>query len=118
MPVEPDPQCQRRKTAALDGEWQTATRQKARGKGLMVPDFLTHGGRLTVPDTVSDATSPVCYRALRIRQDKYLRGDDMVNLTMKVAIPIFNTALSGCQAVFAFDNASNQRPHAADALQS
>jgi hypothetical protein len=30
-------------------------RTKARGNGLMVSDFLTPGGRLAVPDTISDA---------------------------------------------------------------
>ena len=32
MPVESDFQCQRRKTAALDGEWQTATTTKGSGE--------------------------------------------------------------------------------------
>ena len=48
-------------------------------------------------------------------KDKYWRGDDMVNHTVKVAIPIFNATFPGCQAVFVFDNASNHCSHAADA---
>ena len=34
--------------------------------------------------------------------------------TVKVAIPIFNAAFPGCQAVFLFDNASNHSIYAAD----
>ena len=41
----------------------------------------------------------------------------MVYHSVKVVIPIFNAAFPGCQAVFAFDNASNQCSYAADALQ-
>ena len=36
---------------------------------------------------------------------------------VKVAVPIFNAAFPGCQAVFAFDNASNHCSYAADALR-
>ena len=99
-------------------------RPKARGKGLMVSDFLTPGGRLAVPDTISDAE--LSARLLPRRhateyfiygKDKYWQGDDMVDHTLKVAIPIFNAAFPGCQAVFLFDNASNHSSYAADALR-
>ena len=50
-------------------------------------------------------------------KDKYWRGDDMVDHTVKVAIPIFNAAFPGCQAVFLFDNASNHSSYAANALR-
>ena len=33
-------------------------------------------------------------------KDKYWRGGDTVNHTVKVAVPIFNAAFPGCQAVF------------------
>ena len=46
----------------------------------------------------------------------YWRGDDMVDHTVKVAIPI-NAAFPGCQAVFLFDNASNYSIYAANALR-
>lgn len=99
-------------------------RPKARGKGLMVSDFLTPGGRLAVPDTISEVE--LAARLLPRRyateyfvygKDKYWRGDDMVDHTVKVAIPIFNAAFPGCQAVFMFDNASNHSSYAADALR-
>ena len=50
-------------------------------------------------------------------KDKYWQGDDMVKYTVKVAVPIFNATFPGCQAVFAFDNASNHYSYAAEALR-
>ena len=41
----------------------------------------------------------------------------MVDHTVNAAIPIFNAAFPGCQAVFLFDNAYNHSPYAADALR-
>ena len=88
----------------------------------MVSDFLTPGGRLAVPDTVSDAELDARLLPRRYAtehfiygKDKYWQGDDMVNHTAKVAIPIFNAAFPGYQAVFAFDNASNHCAYVADA---
>jgi len=99
-------------------------RPKARGKGLMVSDFLTPGGRLAVPDTISDAELSTRLLPRRYAteyfiygKDKYWQGDDMVDHTLKVAIPIFNATFPGCQAIFLFDNASNHSSYAADALR-
>jgi len=41
----------------------------------------------------------------------------MVDHTIKAAIPIFERAFPGCQALFAFDNASNHTSYADDALR-
>jgi hypothetical protein len=99
-------------------------RPKARGKGLMISDFLTPGGRLAVPDTISDTELEARHLPRRYAteyfeygKDKYWRGDDMVEHTVKVAIPIFNATFPNCQAVFFFDNASNHSSYAADALR-
>jgi len=99
-------------------------RPKARGKGLMVSDFLTPGGRLTVPDAISDTevTAQLLPRRYATEyfiygKDKYWRGDDMVDHTVNVAIPIFNAAFPGCQALFLFDNASSHSSYADDALR-
>ena len=116
---------------ANDGKWRLwmedgkqPLRPKARGKGLMVSDFLTPGGRLAVPDTISDTELATQLLPRRFAteyfiygKDKYWRGDDMVDHTVKVAIPIFNAAFPGCQAIFAFDNASNHCSYATDALR-
>ena len=86
---------------------QQPLRPKARGKGLMVSDFLTPGGRLAVPDTITDAELTARFLPCRYATEyfvygkyKYWRGDDMVDHTVKVAIPIFNTIFPKYQAVF------------------
>jgi len=86
--------------------------------------FLTPGGRLAVPDTISDTELEARHLPRRYAteyfeygKDKYWRGDDMVEHTVKVAIPIFNATFPNCQAVFFFDNASNHSSYAADALR-
>ena len=67
-----------------------------------------------IPDTISDAELAIQLLARRhateyfvYSKDKYWRGEDMVDHTVKVAVPIFNAAFPGCQAVFPPDNASN-----------
>ena len=87
-------------------------RPKAREKGLMISDFLIPGGRLAVPDTISDTELAAqllprwCTTEYFIYgKDKYWREDDMVGHIVKVATPIFNAAFPGCQATSAFDNA-------------
>jgi hypothetical protein len=84
----------------------------------MVSDFLTPKRRLAVPDAISEAELGLPRRYVSeyfiYGKDKYWRGDDMVDHTVKVAIPIFHAALPHCQAVFLFDNASNYSSYAAD----
>ena len=87
-------------------------------------DFLTPGGRLAIPDTISDAELAAQQLPRRYAteyfvygKDKYWRGDDMVNHTIKVAVPIFNAVFPGYQAMFLFDNASNHSTYAANALR-
>ena len=91
----------------------------------MVSNFLTPRGRLAIPDTITDAKLAAQLLPRRYAtkyfiygKDKYWREDDMVDHTVKVATPIFNAAFPGCQAVSAFDNASNHCSQAADALRA
>jgi hypothetical protein len=95
-------------------------RSKARGKGLMISDLLTPGGRLAVLDAISDTELEARHLPRRYATEyfkyKYWR-DDMVDHTVKVAIPIFNATFPNCQAVFFFDNAFNHSSYAADALR-
>ena len=79
---------------------------------------------LVVPDTISDAELAGQLLPRRYATEyfvygkvKYWRGEDMVDHTVKVAVPIFNAAFPGYQAVFLFDSASNHSSHAADALR-
>ena len=90
----------------------------------MVSGFLILGGRLAGPDTITNvelAARPLprwyATEYSVYGKDKYWRGDDIVDHTVKVAIPIFNAAFPSCQAVFLFDNASNHSSYAADALR-
>ena len=45
-----------------------------------------------------------------------LWAQEQVWQTLQIAMPIFQYAFPGCQALFAFDNASNHRYFAPDAL--
>jgi hypothetical protein len=49
-------------------------------------------------------------------KDNYWTGDKMVEHTARVAVPIFKRAFPDCEALLAFDNASNHCAFAADAL--
>ena len=86
----------------------------------MVSGFLTLGGRLRAPDSVSDNEplkepnwplktdlTPV-QDAMQLSSAKVITGrDKMVDHTLQIAIPIFRFAFLGCEAFFAFDDASN-----------
>lgn len=89
-------------------------RPRTLGKDLMVPDSLTPGGRLAV------RLLPRRYATEHPEygKDKYWQGEDMVGHIAKITILIFSAAPSGCQAVFAFENASNSCSYAADALRA
>ena len=89
-------------------------RPKGRGKGIMVSDFLTAGGRLQVPMTIPDEhfeqeqiPQRFASEYLEYGKDNYWTGEKMVSQTIKVALPIFRAAFPGFIGVWAFDNASN-----------
>jgi hypothetical protein len=118
----------RRRMWMADGK--QPLRLKAKGKSIMVSEFLTPGGRLCVPDNVSNAQLledlmwPMrdgqlvrdAMEYLEYGKDNYWTGDKMVEHTMKIALPIIQCAFPGCQALFTFDNASNLSSFAPDAL--
>lgn len=108
-------------------------RQKSRGKGIMISGFLTPGGPLRVPDHIPDSElledlyckwplkpdgSPIrdAFVSLEYGKDNYWTGEKMVDHLVTIAIPIFRKAFPCCQALFAFDNASNHMAYAEDAL--
>ena len=94
-------------------------RPKARGKSLMVSD-LTPGRRLPVPDAIRMLNWLYDWYATEYFEsgkDKYWRGDGTVDHAAGVAVPIFDAAFTGCQAVSAFDNASDHCSYAVDALR-
>lgn len=108
--------------------WQEKSKQlqrpKGRGKGIMVSDFLTPGGRLKLPDSVPD--EGIHEMGLKGRyatvlheygkEKGYWTADHVVEQTIEKAIRIFEEAFPGYQAVFAFDNSTNHGAFAKDAL--
>jgi hypothetical protein len=97
----------------------------------MVSGFLIPGGILRVPNEISDQvlcsdgqwprdSTGNCIREaieyLEYGKDNYWTGDKTVDQTIKVAFRIFQHAIPGCQALFAFDNASNHCTYAPNAL--
>ena len=45
-------------------------------------------------------------------------GDQLVDQVLRLAIPIFESAFPGCQALFLFDNATSYSAYTADALRA
>ena len=90
--------------------WQQPPRPKARWNSLMVSDSLAPGGRLAIPDTIPDAE--LTARPLPRRYAIAMPNIGTVGHPVKVAVPIFNTAFPGCQAMFAPDNACNHSEYA------
>ena len=104
---------------------------KSRGKGIMVSAFLTPGGILAVPDSVSDgeilARHPdwqknedgslvrEAVRYFEYGKDRYWTADHVVEHTLH-AMRIFRVAFPDYQGTFAFDNATNHSSFAEDAL--
>ena len=100
----------------------------------MVSGFLTPGGQLQVPGTVTDAMLldkelhphwpqqedgiPIrnAMMFLEYRKDNYWTREKMVAPAIDIALPIFQVAFPGCQALFAFDNATNHCVYKSDAL--
>lgn len=103
---------------------------KNRGRGIMVSGFLTPGGRLCIPNTVLDSEllknpmwivvdgKPVrdAMWLHKYGKDNYWTGDKMIWHTLHIALPIFRYAFPNCQALFAFDNASNHCAYSPTAL--
>ena len=108
-------------------------RKKSRGKGIMVSDFLTPGGRLQAPDNTHLAPVPEYDTAehgpkrlnpyfatctIEYGGDIWWDGDQLVDQVLKLAIPVFETAFPGCQALFLFDNATSHAAYSKDALRA
>ena len=108
-------------------------KNKTHGKGIMVSDFLTPGGRLQVSGGV-DPLPTIEYEnsdkgpkrldshlaACSIEYDSVTRwnGDQLVDQVLRLTIPIFECAYPGCEALFLFDNATSHSAYTADALRA
>ena len=99
-------------------------RPKGVGKGIMVSEFLTPLGRLQVPCSVSDeelqskAIPRLATRTLEYGHDNFWNGEKMADQTLNTAMPLFELAFppDRFQGLFLFDNATNHRVMAPDAL--
>ena len=114
-------------------EGQRPLRKRSRGKGIMISDFVTAGGRLQAPSwlDIEDLPSVGLSDDLNLRYSPYSatmkveyggdqgwKGDDLVNQVVQVAVPIVSWAFPGCQAVFLFNNATSHSAFASDALHA
>ena len=87
-------------------------RPKNMGRGIMVSDFLTPGGRLSV------RRNDEVVRATEYGPDNYWTGEKMVAHTLEIMLPLFEEAFppDQFQGLFLFDNATNHCSMAPDAL--
>ncbi|RPA92227.1 hypothetical protein L873DRAFT_1847855 [Choiromyces venosus 120613-1] len=108
-------------------------KKKSRGKGIMVSDFLTPRGQLRVPEGEHLNPDPeygtqdggpkrldphLASCSIEYGGDTWWDGDQLVDQVMKLAIPIFEVAFPGCQALFLFDNATSHSTYTKDALRA
>ena len=105
-------------------EGKQPIRPKGKGKGIMVSDIITAGSRLMVPWTISgeqlrEPGLPRRYATqhLEYGKENYWKPDPPIDHAIQIALPIFQTALPGCIAVFAFDSASNHSCFASEVLR-
>jgi len=111
----------------------TLLKQKSRGRGIMVSDFLVPGGRLQVPSgtiipsLLQYEASDNCLHHLETQfttcsiqygGENWWDGDKRVEQVLKIGIPIFETAFPGCEALFLFDNATSHSAYASNALRA
>ena len=90
-------------------EDKSPLRKKGRGQGLHVSDYLTPIGRLDDGNV---------YETLKCGGDIWWTGELMIEQLTNKAIPAFERAFPGCQALFAFDNAKCHQKYATDALRT
>ena len=100
-------------------------RPKGQGKGIMVSDFIHPGGRLRVPDQLSNAdlealglSSHFATEYLEYGKDNYWTSEKMIRQVLDVALPVFRVAFPDFVGVWIFDNSSNHGCFAPDALRA
>lgn len=112
-------------------------RKKSRGKGIMIFDFIFPGRRLRAPNSISPEALPTfgldeqaeitgkCHEdpysstmKLEYGQNKWWESEDLINQVISIAIPIFELAFPGCEALFLFDNATSHAAFARNALRA
>ncbi len=102
-----------------DGE--QPLRKKGNGHSIHVSDFLTDVcGHFALPDEMQasdDFPREACVIMHSGKNNNgWWKADDLVNQVVERAIPIFEVRFPGCQALFAFDNASSHAAFSPDVL--
>lgn len=114
-------------------EGEPPLRKKSRGKGIMVSDFVTPGGRLQAPDWMPVEALPDYGLTAGVNQryshhtatmhieygkDDWWTGDDLVMQVRQLAIPLFETVFPEYECLFLFDNATSHSAFTTDALRA
>ncbi|CAG8607258.1 17279_t:CDS:2 [Cetraspora pellucida] len=83
--------------------------KKGEGYSIHVSEFLTDiCGRLVLPDEMQPSD--------KFPREACWKAEDLINQVTNYAIPIFEACFPGCQALFAFDNATSHSAFSRDAL--
>lgn len=104
---------------------ENPVREKSRGQGIHISEFITPWGRLSVGlDKASDAEliNPRLHKreATEIVEcggDIWWNQEHIVQQTL-IAITVFEAAYPGAQGLFLFDNATSHSAYATDALRA
>ena len=90
----------------------TIIKQKSRGRGLMVSDYVCAcHGQMVDPDTDVPTRVTIIYGANN--QDGYWTGDNVAKQTRDI-FPVFEKLHPGCIPLFIFDNSSGHHKRAPD----
>jgi hypothetical protein len=105
-------------------------RPKGEGSSINVSDFVTPAGRLRAPQGTPHHLLPQygladglrlsaasAANVLECGQGTWWNAERLIKQLEEVAIPIFNLAFPGCQALFIFDNATLHCSYKPDALR-
>jgi hypothetical protein len=85
-------------------------------------EYLTAVGNLQLPEGATDLpldldgdTFRECTEIVECTDGRYWKSEDVVNQLCNLALPLFEKAYPGYQALFCFDNATNYAAYAPDA---
>jgi hypothetical protein len=114
----------------ISDEWYPL-HPKGEGSSINVSDFVTRAGRLRAPQSIAKERLPTYGLEEGMRKDAYQaafflecggdvwwNGELLAKQIELVAIPLFDLAFPGCQAVFIFDNSTLHSAFAPSALRA
>lgn len=89
-------------------------RPKGRGKGIMVSDFLTPGGRLSCE--WENGRKEFASMLIETGSGKEWWTNEMMMKQLRKAVEIFKRQFPGCTGLWLFDNSANHGAYSEDAL--